>query len=165
MPAEPRLEITCAGAPVAVLREVFASVGITQAPMPYLVARAGDGRKCAYVWEDAIADDVVLATHLNGGALDDRHGAPLRLVSPSQYGYKSVKHVTPSPRDRARLTLTGGHGTTGHSRSVCPGTSAAHGIRQALPSTRTESPADPDRTGPLTWERTGSLPLSRGWTV
>ena len=45
------------------------------------------------MWEDAIADDVVLATHLNGAALDDRHGAPLRLVSPSQYGYKSVKHV------------------------------------------------------------------------
>ncbi len=128
MPAEPRLEITCAGAPVAVLtgaelealaprdhradfhcvtgwsvtgliwtgvplRSVFASVGITHAPMPYLVARAGDGRRCAFVWEDAIADDVVLATHLDGHSLDDRHGGPLRLVAPSQYGYKNIKHV------------------------------------------------------------------------
>jgi DMSO/TMAO reductase YedYZ molybdopterin-dependent catalytic subunit len=43
---------------------------------------------------DAVADDVVLATHLDGEPLDDRHGAPLRLVSPGQYGYKSVKHLT-----------------------------------------------------------------------
>jgi len=128
MPAEPRLEITVAGAPVAVLsgadlaslgprdhradfhcvtgwsvtgltwtgvplREVLASVGITEAPAPYLVARGGDRRRAAYLWEDAVADDVFLATHLAGAALDDRHGAPLRLVSPSQYGYKSVKHL------------------------------------------------------------------------
>jgi DMSO/TMAO reductase YedYZ molybdopterin-dependent catalytic subunit len=75
------------------LREVLASVGIVDAPTPYLVARAGDRRKAALLWEDAIADNVLLATHLNGAPLDERHGAPLRLVSPSQYGYKSVKHL------------------------------------------------------------------------
>lgn len=75
------------------LREVLAAVGITEAPAPYLVARAGDRRKASFVWEDAIADDVILATHLDGAPLDDRHGAPLRLVSPSQYAYKSVKHL------------------------------------------------------------------------
>ena len=75
------------------LREALASVGITEAPAPYLVARAGDRRKAAFIWEDAIADNVILATHLNAALLDDRHGAPLRLVSPSQYGYKSVKHL------------------------------------------------------------------------
>lgn len=128
MPAEPHLEITNDGAPVAVvtgadlealgprafdadfhcvttwsvrglrwtgvpLLEVFASLGITLAPAPYLVARTGDRRKAAFVWEDAVAEDVILATHLEGARLDDRHGAPLRLVSPSQYGYKSVKHL------------------------------------------------------------------------
>jgi len=60
------------------LRDVFASLGITEGPAPYLVARSGDRRKALFVWEDAIADDVLLATHLNGGLLDDRHGAPLR---------------------------------------------------------------------------------------
>ncbi len=75
------------------LREVFASVGISDAPTPYLVARAGDRRKIAFVWEDAVADDVILATHLNGAPLGDRHGEPLRLVAPAQYGYKSVKHL------------------------------------------------------------------------
>ena len=76
------------------LREVFASVGMSRAPAPYLVARAGDRRKAAFTWEDAVAENVLLATGLNGAALDDRHGAPLRLVAPSQYGYKSVKHLT-----------------------------------------------------------------------
>jgi len=127
-PAEPRLEITNDGAPVAVvtgadlkaldprdhradfhcvttwsvtglvwtgvpLREVFASIGITEPPAPYLVARGGDGARAAFVWEDAVADDVLLATHLGGAPLDPRHGAPLRLVSPGQYGYKNVKHL------------------------------------------------------------------------
>lgn len=46
------------------LREIFASVGITAAPAPYLVTRAGDRRRAAFLWEDATADDVVLATHL-----------------------------------------------------------------------------------------------------
>ncbi|GGN99019.1 hypothetical protein GCM10010112_92430 [Actinoplanes lobatus] len=75
------------------LREVLASVGMSDAPAPYLVARAGDRREAVLTWEDAVAEDVLLATRLNGAALDDRHGAPLRLVAPSQYGYKSVKHL------------------------------------------------------------------------
>lgn len=55
------------------LREVFTSVGIIDAPAPYLVARAGDGDRVAFTWEDATADNVVLATHLNGAPLDARH--------------------------------------------------------------------------------------------
>ena len=43
--------------------------------------------------EDAMADDVLLAEHLDGLPLDTDHGAPLRLVSPSQYGYLSTKHL------------------------------------------------------------------------
>jgi DMSO/TMAO reductase YedYZ molybdopterin-dependent catalytic subunit len=46
------------------------------------------------VWlEDALRDDVILAEHLNGRPLDGDHGAPLRLVSPSQYGFVSTKHL------------------------------------------------------------------------
>lgn len=126
--AGPRLEVTRAGAPVAVLtaadldtlgprehradfhcvttwsatglvwtgvplREVLASVGITAAAAPYLVARGADGYRAVFVWADATAPDVIVATGLDGSVLDARHGAPLRLVSPSQYGYKSVKHL------------------------------------------------------------------------
>jgi hypothetical protein len=75
------------------LRDVLASVGATEATAPYLVARAADGSRAAFTWQDATAEDVLLATHLDGAPLDARHGAPLRLVSPRQYGYKNLKHL------------------------------------------------------------------------
>jgi DMSO/TMAO reductase YedYZ molybdopterin-dependent catalytic subunit len=43
---------------------------------------------------DALADDVMLADRLDDRPLDALHGAPLRFVSPSQYGYKNIKHLT-----------------------------------------------------------------------
>jgi DMSO/TMAO reductase YedYZ molybdopterin-dependent catalytic subunit len=127
-PAQSRLEISRAGAAIAVLtaadldalgprehradfhcvttwsvtglvwtgvplREVLASAGITEGTAPYLVATGADGHRMAFVWEDVVAPDVILATALDGAPLDARHGAPLRLVSPSQYGYKNVKHL------------------------------------------------------------------------
>jgi DMSO/TMAO reductase YedYZ molybdopterin-dependent catalytic subunit len=76
------------------LRDVLESVGLTEATAPYLVARAADGRRAVFTWQDATTDDVMLVTHLDGVPLDARHGAPLRLVSPRQYGYKSLKHLT-----------------------------------------------------------------------
>jgi len=36
---------------------------------------------------------VLLADRLDGEPLSIAHGAPLRLVAPAHYGYKSVKHV------------------------------------------------------------------------
>jgi DMSO/TMAO reductase YedYZ molybdopterin-dependent catalytic subunit len=43
--------------------------------------------------EDALGDDVLIAEQLDGRALDSDHGAPVRLLSPSQYGHMSVKHL------------------------------------------------------------------------
>ncbi|MDT0188233.1 molybdopterin-dependent oxidoreductase [Microbacterium sp. ARD31] len=57
-------------------------------------ARGGDGYKVVLLLEDLLGDEVLLARELDGSPLDARHGAPLRLVSPPQYGYKSVKHLT-----------------------------------------------------------------------
>ncbi|MTD47553.1 molybdopterin-dependent oxidoreductase [Conexibacter sp. W3-3-2] len=45
-------------------------------------------------------DDVLLAYRMDGRALSRAHGAPLRLVVPKMYGYKSVKWVE-------RLEVTG----------------------------------------------------------
>ena len=59
---------------------------------------------------DALEDDVLLADHLDGEPLSPDHGAPLRLVSPAQYGYINIKHLcrirvhTSVPR-RGRRTL------------------------------------------------------------
>jgi DMSO/TMAO reductase YedYZ molybdopterin-dependent catalytic subunit len=44
--------------------------------------------------EDALAEDVLIADRLDGRPLDGDHGAPARLVSPGQYGFVSVKHLS-----------------------------------------------------------------------
>lgn len=59
-----------------------------------VIARGADGVHAVIDLRDALADDVLLADRLDGGPLDDAHGAPLRLVSPGQYGYKNIKHLT-----------------------------------------------------------------------
>jgi DMSO/TMAO reductase YedYZ molybdopterin-dependent catalytic subunit len=52
-----------------------------------------DGYRACLRLDDALADDVLLADQLDGAPLSPDHGAPLRLVAPAQYAYKSVKHV------------------------------------------------------------------------
>jgi len=63
------------------------------AAVNHLVLGALDGYQCVVALEDALADDVLVADHLDGRPLDPDQGAPLRFVSPSQYGYVSVKHL------------------------------------------------------------------------
>jgi DMSO/TMAO reductase YedYZ molybdopterin-dependent catalytic subunit len=43
--------------------------------------------------EQALLPDVMLAWGMDGRPLTRPHGAPMRLVMPSMYGYKSVKWV------------------------------------------------------------------------
>ena len=50
-----------------------------------------DGFRAVLNLDDALNDDVLIADRLDGAPLPIEHGAPFRLVSPSQYGYKSVK--------------------------------------------------------------------------
>lgn len=55
--------------------------------------------------DDALTADVLLAEHLDGRPLDGDHGAPIRVISPQQYGFISTKHLcvvelhTTRPRD------------------------------------------------------------------
>jgi len=60
----------------------------------FVQARGADRHTATLALEDLLGPDVLLARRLDGAPLDPRHGAPLRLVSPSQYGYKSVKHLS-----------------------------------------------------------------------
>jgi DMSO/TMAO reductase YedYZ molybdopterin-dependent catalytic subunit len=55
--------------------------------------RGLDGFHSLITIEDALRDDVLLADHLDGEPLGPDHGAPLRVVSPDQYGYVSTKHL------------------------------------------------------------------------
>ena len=73
---------------VDVMSEIFDG-----APPPFMLATAADGMTAKYRTDDLVGPDVILATHLDGEPLEERHGAPLRLVSPQQYGYKSAKHL------------------------------------------------------------------------
>jgi DMSO/TMAO reductase YedYZ molybdopterin-dependent catalytic subunit len=59
----------------------------------FVVLRAQDGARTSLPLEDLLADDVLLADRLDGAPLPIEHGAPLRLVAPGHYGYKSVKHL------------------------------------------------------------------------
>ena len=63
------------------------------ADVSFVVLRGQDGYRSGLPLEDLLADDVLLADRLDGEPLTVAHGAPIRLVAPAHYGYKSVKHV------------------------------------------------------------------------
>jgi DMSO/TMAO reductase YedYZ molybdopterin-dependent catalytic subunit len=52
-----------------------------------------DGHRSVAAVEDVLAEDVLIAEHLERRPLDGDHGAPVRLVSPGQYGFVSTKHL------------------------------------------------------------------------
>lgn len=74
-------------------REVLEPRVATGASVTHLVFRALDGYDCVVCIEDLLGEDVLLADLLDGRPLTGSHGAPLRLVSPGQYGFVNVKHL------------------------------------------------------------------------
>ncbi|WP_067823122.1 molybdopterin-dependent oxidoreductase [Nocardia inohanensis] len=85
------------------------------ATITHAVFEGLDGFKSIVLLEDALADDVLLADRLDGQPLDGDHGAPLRLISPGQYGFISTKHLcriefhTSEPPVSDRLSPISGH--------------------------------------------------------
>ena len=59
----------------------------------HLVFRGLDGYQSVVELREALDEDVLLADRLDGKPLDGDHGAPIRLVSPKQYGFISTKHL------------------------------------------------------------------------
>jgi DMSO/TMAO reductase YedYZ molybdopterin-dependent catalytic subunit len=59
----------------------------------HLVFAGVDRYRSVVELADALASDVLIADRLGGEPLTPDHGAPVRLVSPSQYGYMSTKHL------------------------------------------------------------------------
>jgi DMSO/TMAO reductase YedYZ molybdopterin-dependent catalytic subunit len=57
----------------------------------FLMARDRDGYSAALPLEALDPEQVLLATALDGAPLSAAHGAPLRLVVPQRYAWKSVK--------------------------------------------------------------------------
>lgn len=78
-------------------RTFYESVIVPEAkPEPgvsHITFQGADGYRSTLTLEDALENDVLLADQLGDAALNGDHGAPVRLVSPKQYGYKSTKHL------------------------------------------------------------------------
>lgn len=73
--------------------EVLEPILAPGSPVTHLVFGSLDGYRSVTRLEDLLGDNVLLAERLNGDPLDGKHGAPLRLLSPDQYGFMSVKHL------------------------------------------------------------------------
>lgn len=80
----------------------------------WLMISGLDGYRSCLFLPDLLADDVLLADHLHGTPLSAAHGAPVRLVAPRQYGYKSVKHL--ATLDYHRTYTAGSAGAKEHPR-------------------------------------------------
>lgn len=74
-------------------RDIIAPALAPDAVVTHLVFGGLDGFRSVVLLEDALADEVTIADRLGGRPLDPDHGAPVRLVSPAQYGYISTKHL------------------------------------------------------------------------
>jgi DMSO/TMAO reductase YedYZ molybdopterin-dependent catalytic subunit len=59
----------------------------------HILFEGADGFRTTLTLDDALDADVLLADQLGGSALSGDHGAPIRLLSPKQYAYKSAKHL------------------------------------------------------------------------
>jgi DMSO/TMAO reductase YedYZ molybdopterin-dependent catalytic subunit len=59
----------------------------------HLVFEGLDGYRSVVELADALADEVLIADRLSGMPLKADHGAPVRLVSPLQYGFVGTKHL------------------------------------------------------------------------
>lgn len=75
-------------------RTVIEPAVVADTAVTHLVFEGLDGYRSVVLAEDALAPDVLLADRLDGAPLDADHGAPVRLVSPAQYGYISTKHLS-----------------------------------------------------------------------
>lgn len=74
-------------------RAIIEPLLLPGASITHLAVRGLDGWQVVVTIEDVLGDDVLIAQNLNGRPLDSDHGAPVRLVSPSQYGYINIKHL------------------------------------------------------------------------
>jgi len=59
----------------------------------FAILRGRDGYRTALPLADLLAPGVLIADRLNGQPLTVAHGAPIRLIAPAHYGYKSAKHL------------------------------------------------------------------------
>jgi DMSO/TMAO reductase YedYZ molybdopterin-dependent catalytic subunit len=88
------LDVAWSGVPFASLFEQVVAAHLPPGPLPTHVLFTGlDGHESLLLLEDALDDGVLVADRLADEELSADHGAPVRIVSPAQYGYQSCKHL------------------------------------------------------------------------
>jgi DMSO/TMAO reductase YedYZ molybdopterin-dependent catalytic subunit len=103
-------------------QQVVVPLAGPSADATFVVLRGQDGARTSLPLEDLLAPDVLLADRLEGQPLSIAHGAPLRLVAPGHYAYKSVKHL-----DRIELRRSdAGYKPVGFRFMVHPRARVAH---------------------------------------
>ena len=74
-------------------RDIIQPQAAPEGDSTFVLLKAQDGYRTSLPLDDLLQPDVLLADRLDGKPLGIEHGAPLRLVAPAHYGYKSVKHL------------------------------------------------------------------------
>lgn len=101
-----------------VLADALEALGLSAPAGGYYAVRSADGQYFETISDDEARDRrVLLATHLNGGALPHEYGGPVRLVVPFLQGYKSVKWVDAIeayPRDPVGIKRLLAQSKSGH---------------------------------------------------
>jgi DMSO/TMAO reductase YedYZ molybdopterin-dependent catalytic subunit len=75
------------------IKDVLAEVGPARGVAALTFVSAEVPYNDSLTVQQALLPDVMLAYEMNGKPLSRAHGAPVRLVMPRMYGYKSVKWV------------------------------------------------------------------------
>jgi DMSO/TMAO reductase YedYZ molybdopterin-dependent catalytic subunit len=75
------------------LKTVLNRAGI-QSAAQYVMFRCSDGYTESLTIDFALQDHVILAYQMNGEQLPQKHGFPVRLLSPGKYGIKHPKWIT-----------------------------------------------------------------------
>lgn len=109
------LDLCWSGVPLAAVLEELATLVQPDPRAGWLSVTGLDGFVACLSLADATVSGALLADRLDGEPLPPAHGAPVRLVAPAQYAYKSVKHVV--ALDYRRRYAAGSAGLMEHSRA------------------------------------------------
>lgn len=82
------------GVSFADLFEAHVEPALGEAGAEFVIFRGLDGFRCYLPLAQALASEILLADTLSERPLTSDHGAPLRVVVPSCYGYKQAKHLS-----------------------------------------------------------------------
>jgi len=86
-------DLRWSGLPFAAVHDLLVARAAVRSSARWVCFAGLDGYRNSLLLADCLAEGVLLADTLGGAPLTAETGAPLRLVAPAHYGYKSVKHL------------------------------------------------------------------------